>query len=278
MRWNLPQGDMGRRPRRRRKKGRAGLGGKEQDDEFAFQGMGLVMETQGGGGAQLSFFKFFGQFAGDEEAAVGPQLLLDFVEEFQDAVGGFIEGDGTGKIGKFAETAAAGRGFVVEESFEQKAASFGETAQGDGRGQGGGTGDDGNGEAGGAYGFGGAGAGIGDAGHAGVGHQGQGFACANAREDFIGAGAFVVFVAGEKGGVNGIGIEEGAGVPGVFGKNAGGAAQDAEGAQGDVFSVADGRADEVEAGGQGRVLRRGRRRNGIRTMLKRRRRRIRHRR
>jgi hypothetical protein len=70
----------------------------------------------------------------------------------------------------------------------------------------------------------------------------------DAGEDFGLAGALVPFVEGEERGVDGVAVEERAGVAGVFGQDAGGRAQDAEGAQGDVFEVADGGADEVEAG------------------------------
>ena len=69
----------------------------------------------------------------------------------------------------------------------------------------------------------------------------------DAGEDFSLSGALVPFVAGEKGGVDGVAVEEGTGVAGVFGQDAGGGAEYAEGAEGDVFEVADGGADEIEA-------------------------------
>jgi len=51
--------------------------------------------------------------------------------------------------------------------------------------------------------------------------------------------------------------EEFGGLAGVFAGDAVDRAQDAERAEGDVFEVADGRGDEVEAGGE-RFFRRGR--------------------
>ena len=44
------------------------------------------------------------------------------------------------------------------------------------------------------------------------------------------------------------------GLAGVFAGDAVDGAEDAEGAEGDVFEVADGRGDEVEAGGEGFVV------------------------
>jgi hypothetical protein len=70
----------------------------------------------------------------------------------------------------------------------------------------------------------------------------------DAGEDFGFAGALVPFVAGEEGSVDGVAVEERAGVAGVFGQDARAGAEDAEGAEGDVFEVADGGADEVETG------------------------------
>ena len=112
---------------------------------------------------------------------------------------------------------------------------------------------------GGADGIGGAGAGVGDAGHAGVGDEGEGFAGADAREDFLLAGALVEFVAGDHGRGDAVAVEEDARVPRVFGEDVRGRPQDAQGAQGDVFEVADGRADEVEAGRERRRRNRPRR-------------------
>ena len=45
--------------------------------------------------------------------------------------------------------------------------------------------------------------------------------------------------------------QEGAGVPGVFRRHQVGFAEEAQGAQGDVFQVADGRGDDVEGSGHG---------------------------
>jgi hypothetical protein len=48
-------------------------------------------------------------------------------------------------------------------------------------------------------------------------------------------------------------VEEFLRLAGVLAGDAVGGAEDAEGAEGDVFEVADGRGDEVEAGGEGAV-------------------------
>ena len=49
-------------------------------------------------------------------------------------------------------------------------------------------------------------------------------------------------------------IEEFLGLAGVFAGDAVGLAQDAEGAEGDVFEIADGSGDQVETGGEGLVV------------------------
>ena len=109
-------------------------GGEEDDDEFAFEGVGTVVGAEGGRGPQEGFFEFFGEFAGDEKVAGGAEFLLDFVEEFEDAVGGFVEDDGDGGVGEFAESSSAGRGLVVEEAFEVEGGGAGMAAEGDGGG------------------------------------------------------------------------------------------------------------------------------------------------
>ena len=219
--------------------------------------MGAVVLAKIGGGAGEGFLEFLGEFAGDEQVAFRAELFFHFVEQFQDAVGGFVENNRGGEVGEFPEPPAPGGGFVVEKAFEEESAAFDGAAEGDGGGEGAGAGDDGDGKAGGADGFGGAGAGVGDAGHARIGDEGEGFAGAEAGEDFVFAGALVEFVAGDHRGADAVAVEQEAGVAGVFGEDMGGGAQDAQGAQGDVFEIADGRADEIEAGRERRRRRRG---------------------
>lgn len=238
-------------------------GRQEDDDEFAFERMGGEVGAKFGGGAGEGLLELFGEFAGDEHLAFGAQFFFDFVEEFEDAVSGFVEHDRRGEVGELAEASSAGGGFMVEKAIEEKAAAFTGAAEGDGGGEGGRAGNDGDEQAGFAYGGGGAGTGVGQSGHPGIGDEGQGFACADAAQNLFDAGAFIELMAGDHGGGQAVAVEEPPGVAGVFGEDMGGVAQDAQGAQGDVFQVADGRADQVEAWREWRRRRpRGRGRSG----------------
>ena len=62
-----------------------------------------------------------------------------------------------------------------------------------------------------------------------------------------------MFVKAIRGGFDFEVVEELLGLAGVFATDAVGAAEDVEGAEGDVAEVADGCGDEVEAGGEGRL-------------------------
>jgi len=203
-----------------------------------------------GGGAGHCFFEFLREFAGDEKPALRAEFGFDFIEKFEDAVGGFVENDWGGKGGEFLQAAAARGSLVVEEAFEEESAAFGLAAESDGGGQGAGAGNHGDEQARRADGGGGAGTGIGDARHAGVGDERQGFTRADAAEDFFLAGALVELVAGDHGRDDAVAVEEPAGVAGIFGEDMGGRLQDAQGAQGDVLEVADGRADQIQTGYQ----------------------------
>ncbi len=136
--------------------------------------------------------------------------------------------------------------------------AFGVEAAGDeGAERGVGSGDGVDGDAGGD-GFGGdGGAGVGDAGHAGVGDDGDAAAGFEGFDELAGAGVFVVRVVADGGRADAEVVEQLGGLAGVFAGDAVDGAKDAEGAEGDVFEVADGGGDEVEAGGEGTVVRDG---------------------
>ena len=69
--------------------------------------MGGVVGAEGGGGAGDRFLELLGEFAGDEQFPFRAEFLFDFVEELEDAVGGFVEDDRRRKGGEFDQAAPA---------------------------------------------------------------------------------------------------------------------------------------------------------------------------
>lgn len=65
----------------------------DEDDEFAFGGAVFEVGGEFGCGAAEVLFEFFGEFAGEDDLAIGKDVG-EFGEEFLDAIGGFVEGDG----------------------------------------------------------------------------------------------------------------------------------------------------------------------------------------
>lgn len=89
---------------------------------------------------------------------------------------------------------------------------------------------------------------VGDAGHAGIGDDGDGFTGAGCGSEFGCAPGFVVFVKGDEGFAGDAVVgEEGAGVAGVFAGDAVGGFEDLDGAQGEVGEIADGCGDDDDA-------------------------------
>ena len=97
------------------------------------------------------------------------------------------------------------------------------------------------------------GAGVGDGGCAGVGDEGDACAGFQLVDELFGAAGFVVQVVADGGRRDAEVVEELCGLAGVLAGDAVGGAEDAESAEGDVFEVADGCGDEIEAGCEGSV-------------------------
>ncbi len=113
-----------------------------------------------------------------------------------------------------------------------------------------GAGDGKDGDAGGDGGCGDLAAGVGDAGRAGVRDDGDARAGLERGGELHGAASLVVHVVADGGGADVEVIEELLGLARVLARDFVDRTQDAEGAQGDVLEVADGRGDEIEAGGE----------------------------
>src|SRR6185312_15506338 len=108
-------------------------------------------------------------------------------------------------------------------------------------------------DAGGDGGRGDLGARIGDAGRAGVGDDGNARAGFQFRDELLGASSFVVLVVADGGRRDLEMVEELLRLAGVLAGDAVAGAQHTQGAQRYVFEIADGRGDELEAGGEGIV-------------------------
>ncbi len=91
-------------------------------------------------------------------------------------------------------------------------------------------------------------AGVGDAGSARVRNDGDARAGFEFGDELLGAAGFVEEVVADGGRAEVEVVEQLLGLARVFAGDAVCLAQDAQGTQGDVFEVADGRGDEVEAG------------------------------
>jgi hypothetical protein len=222
------------------------FGGGEEEGDFAFRGMGLIVGKDLGGGASAEFFEGFCEFAGDADQAVG----ADFDEGgqgFFEAVGRFEEDGGFGAGGGFGEFAGAASAFNREKAAEEKAVA-GKPGTDQRDGDGGGSGQDGDGQAAVEAGFDEAVAGIRDAGHAGVGDQGDVEAAGDALGEFGAAGGFVVAVQADEGFFDLEMLEEEPAVAGVLGGDKVRGAEGVNGAEGDVAAVADGGGDDAEHG------------------------------
>ena len=99
------------------------------------------------------------------------------------------------------------------------------------------------------------GAGVGDGRGAGVGDEGDACASLECVEEFFGAAGFVVQVIADGGCGDAEVVQELRGLAGVLAGDAVGGAEDAQRAESDVFEVADGCGDEVEAGCEWGVVR-----------------------
>ncbi len=93
------------------------------------------------------------------------------------------------------------------------------------------------------------GAGVADAGHSGVGNEGDGLPGLYVLDQFGGTGLLVVLVAAYGGGCDLEMVEELLGLAGIFAGDAVHLLEDLEGAEGDVAQVADGSGYQVKAGG-----------------------------
>ncbi len=98
---------------------------------------------------------------------------------------------------------------------------------------------------------------IGDERHAGVADEGDFRALLEGKDKLRGASQFIVFMVAEERFVNVVVGEELLGVAGVFAGDLVHFLEDTKGAEGDVFEIANGGANEVEAaGGAGSIFRR----------------------
>ncbi len=188
-----------------------------------------------------------GEFAGNDDGAVGSERLLNVIESFEDAVWGF-ETDG-GVVG-------AGEGFEQRLTFARLWRKKAEEVEGvggeSGRGEcgerrgGSGDGDDGDArlDGGGDESI----TGVGDEGSAGVGYNCYRFAGGEAAEEFRSAFALVVVVIADKWSANVVVLEEFRGLPSVFASDSGSLTKDAEGTESNVFEVADGGGYDEELG------------------------------
>ena len=93
--------------------------------------------------------------------------------------------------------------------------------------------------------------GVGDAGRARVADDGDARAGVESGDKLRGAAGLVVLVVADGGGTDLEVVEELLGLARVLASNFVYRAQYTQSAQGDVFEVADGRGDEIEAGGEG---------------------------
>jgi hypothetical protein len=91
---------------------------------------------------------------------------------------------------------------------------------------------------------------VADARHSRIGDEGDPFACLQFGDKFDGPVAFVVLVQANGRHCDFEVVEELLGLAGVFAGDPVGGFEDAQGAEGDVFEVADGGGYQVEAGGQ----------------------------
>lgn len=218
----------------------------DEEDDFAFWGVGLEVGEDFGGGAAVIGFEFFGEFAGDAGFGVGGDFGEDF-EGSEEAVWGFEEEVGFAGGEGVGEGGAAFAGFDGEEAAEVEGVA-GEAGADECGDDGGGSGEDFEWGIGLDAGLDEAVSWVGDAGHAGIGDDGDGFTCAGGGGEFGGAAGFVVFVKGDEGFAGDAVVgEEGAGVAGVFAGDAVGGFEDLDGAQGEVGEVADGGGDDDDA-------------------------------
>jgi hypothetical protein len=89
----------------------------DQDDEFALQSAIADLLDQFGGSAPEEFFEFFGEFAGEDDAALGHDVV-EFGEEFWDAIGGLVEDERAGNFFQALQLGSALAGFVREKTGE----------------------------------------------------------------------------------------------------------------------------------------------------------------
>jgi putative FmdB family regulatory protein len=100
-------------------------------------------------------------------------------------------------------------------------------------------------------------AGVGDERHAGVADEGDFRALLEGQDEFGGTSQFIVLMVADKRLTNVVVGKELLGVTSIFAGDLVHFLEDAEGAEGDVFEIADGGADEIEAAGSaGSVFRR----------------------
>jgi len=193
----------------------------------------------------------FGDFAGEAGGAVAEDFA-GVGDGFGDAVGRFIKDEGAVFDAEAFEGAAAFAGACGEKA-DEKEFLVGQAGSGEGGEESGraGNGDDGDLMAG-AEGD-EAIAGIADERHAGVADESDFGALLHGDDEFGGASHFVVFVIGDEWFADFVVGKEFLRVASVFASDLVGFFEDAEGSEGDVFKIADGRADEVEAADGGRI-------------------------
>jgi hypothetical protein len=171
-------------------------------------------------------------------------------EGLLDPVRGLVEDQGAGFAGEAGQALAAGAGPGGEEAFEREtvAGQPGHAQRGDQRA---GPGDRTDPDACGAGGGDQPETGVADQRRAGVGHQGQRFAAAQARDQALALLGLVVFVQRDQALLDAVMGQQLAGVAGVLGADRGHSAQGLQRPRGEVAEMADRGGDDVQHAGDG---------------------------
>jgi len=236
-----------------RGRGLAGKGGADEEGDFASGRLLLEGGGEFGESGAAKFFVNLGDFAGEASGTVA-ENFVGFGDGFGDAMGRLVEDEGAVFDAEAFERAAAFARASGEEADEEE--FFVGQAGGGKRGQERrrpGDGDYGNLMAGAESDE--SIAGIADEGRTCVTDEGDFGALLHGDDEFGGARHFVVFVIGDERLADFVVGEEFLRVACVFAGDLIGFLENTQGAKSDVFEIADGGADEVEAaasvGGRG---------------------------
>jgi hypothetical protein len=225
--------------------GFCGVGRADEERNFAAGGALYERSQDLGEFAAEEFFVELGDFAGEAGRAIA-ENFNGVGDAFLHAVGRFVKNDGAILDAEAFESAMAFAGARGEEADEEEL-FIGQAGRGERREERGGAGYGNNrnlvakAESDQAV------AGVGDQRHARIADQSDFRALLESDEKFRRARHLVVLVIAHKRLRDFVVIQELLRVAGVFAGDLAGFAQDAQGAQGDVFKIADGRSDEIKA-------------------------------